>query len=90
MSTMSVVERGVPMEVANALLMLAGIYIWIGAAVAVVFLAWGIDRIDESARGAYLFRILVAPGVLGLWPLVLACWVARERRAGCGGTAHAG
>lgn len=78
------------MEIANALLTLAGVYLWIGAAVAVAFLAWGVDRIDDSARGAYLFRILAAPGVVGLWPLVLACWVARERRAECGRAANAG
>lgn len=78
------------MEIANALLTLAGVYLWIGVAVAVVFLAWGVDRIDDSARGAYLFRILAAPGVVGLWPLVLACWIARERRSACGGAAGAG
>lgn len=78
------------MEIANALLTLAGIYLWVGVAVAVVFLTWGVDRIDASARGAYLFRILAAPGVVGLWPLVMTCWLARERRPDGGGTAHAG
>ncbi len=70
------------MEIANALLSLAGVYLWIGVAVAAAFLAWGVDRIDPSARGAWLFRILVAPGVVGLWPLVAARWIARERGRG--------
>ena len=72
------------MEIADALLTLAAIYIWIGIAVAVAFLAWGVDRIDPSARGACLFRILVAPGAVGLWPLVVARWLARERCRECG------
>jgi len=77
------------MEIATVLLTLAGIYLWVGVAVAVAFLAWGVDRVDPSARGAYLFRIVVAPGVVGLWPLVAACWAARERSAG-GEAADAG
>lgn len=72
---------GDPVEIASALLAAAGIYLWLGVAVAVVFLAWGVDRIDASARGAYLFRILAAPGVVGLWPLVVMRWTAAERRA---------
>lgn len=77
------------MEIANTLLTLAGIYLWAGIVVAVVFLSWGIDRVDPSARGACLFRILVAPGVLGLWPLVIVCWGIRERRS-AGSAANAG
>lgn len=68
------------MGIANALVTLAGAYLWIGVAVALVFLTWGVDRIDPSARGAYLFRILAAPGVVGLWPLVAARWYACARR----------
>ena len=70
------------METADALLTLVAIYLWIGIAVTVAFLAWGVDRIDPSARGASLFRILVAPGVVGLWPLVAVRWLARERCRG--------
>jgi hypothetical protein len=56
------------------------VYGWIGAAVAAAFLLVGIDRIDESARGSYMFRPLIAPGVVVLWPLVLWRWLALERR----------
>lgn len=49
-------------------------WLWIGAGVAVLFLFIGIDRVDEDARGAYIFRPLVVPGVLLLWPLVLWRW----------------
>ncbi len=49
-------------------------YSWFGGIVAAAFLIWGIDRVDPSARGAYLFRPLLIPGILCLWPLVLWRW----------------
>jgi len=51
-----------------------------GALLALVFLLWGIDRVDPSARGAYTFRPLLIPGLVLLWPLVAARWLALERR----------
>jgi len=65
------------MDIANALVFFAELYLWAGAAVAAAFLLWGVDRFDASARGAYLFRLLVLPGVVGLWPLVLWRWAVR-------------
>ena len=56
------------------LIIAAEIYAAIGLAVAVAFLFWGIDRVDENARGAFVFRPLVIPGVVLLWPLVLWRW----------------
>lgn len=56
----------------------AEIWVWIGAAVALVFLCWGIDRIEPNARGSYVFRSLIAPGVMLLWPLVVGRWLWLE------------
>lgn len=56
----------------------AGWYLWAGAAVALVFLTIGIDRLDEDARGAYAFRPLLIPGVLLIWPLILWIWSRAE------------
>ncbi|WP_415402420.1 hypothetical protein [Tateyamaria sp. SN3-11] len=71
------------MDVAQALVM--GMQVWglIGALVAAVFLTIGIDRIDEDTRGAYIFRPLLIPGVLLIWPLVLWRWwqIETERAA---------
>lgn len=50
-----------------------------GAAVALVFLLHGIERIDAGARAALAFRPLLAPGIILLWPLVLWRWLALER-----------
>ena len=53
-------------------------WLTIGAFVAAVFLTFGIDRIDEDARGAYVFRPLLVPGILLIWPLVLWRWYRLE------------
>lgn len=62
------------MDIAQTLVV--GMQAWgiIGALVAAVFLTIGMDRIDEDARGAYIFRPLLIPGVLLIWPLVLWRW----------------
>lgn len=59
---------------------LFGLKVWatIGALVALGFLIFGIDRIDEDARGAYIFRPLLVPGVIIIWPLVLWPWYLLE------------
>lgn len=64
----------------EAAVILDGLRIWgmIGALVAAVFLTIGMDRIDADARGAYIFRPLLIPGVLVIWPLVLWRWYLYE------------
>jgi hypothetical protein len=57
------------------------VYAVIGAALASVFLLWGIDRIDPASIGAYAFRPLLVPGIVLLWPLVARRWIALERRS---------
>ncbi len=73
------------MESAEALIRLAEYYLWAGGAVAAVFLLWGVDRIDPSARGSYLFRLFALPGAVGLWPLVVWRWIRRLAPDGEGG-----
>ena len=63
---------------AAGLLTLGEYWLYAGAAVAAVFLTIGIDRIDEDARGAYIFRPLLIPGVLLIWPIVLWRWLTLE------------
>ena len=69
-------------ETASLLVWLATLWIYAGAAVAVAFLLFGIDRVDENARGAYTFRPLLVPGISLLWPLVLWRWWALEADTG--------
>jgi hypothetical protein len=62
------------MTTAATLVLIVQIWGIIGAGVAFVFLAFGIDHVDEDARGAYVFRPLLVPGILIIWPLVLWRW----------------
>lgn len=63
---------------AESLVGLAQLWAQAGLAVAAVFLLWGIDRVEPNARGAYVFRPLLVPGVVLLWPLVLWRWAVSE------------
>ena len=67
------------MTAAETIVGIIEIYGFAGMAVAAIFLTIGIDRIDASARGSYMFRPLIAPGVVVLWPLVLLRWLRLER-----------
>lgn len=66
---------------AAAIVEFARWWLVIGAAVTVVFLTVGIDRIDEDSRGAYAFRPLLIPGILLIWPLVLWRWMRLETKS---------
>lgn len=66
------------------LIWLAQVYLGLGAAAALAFLGFGIDRIDENARGVWVFRPFLIPGVLLIWPLVLLRWWQVERSGDMG------
>ncbi len=69
------------LETAALIADLAAGWAWIGLAVALVFLVWGVDRVEPNTRGAYIFRALLIPGVVLVWPLVLRRWWVLERGA---------
>lgn len=60
-----------------------GLAVWASAGLVtgIVFLLYGIDRIDEAAEGAYAVRPLLLPGIVLLWPLVLWRWRVLSRRS---------
>ena len=66
------------MELAEMAMATLQMYALAGIGVAALFLFIGIDRIDEDARGAYLFRPLLIPAIVSLWPLVVLRWVRLE------------
>lgn len=72
----AMVERvgGVSVSVESAQMLVAGVglYLAVGAVIGLFFAVWGAERIDHAATGANLwFRLLVIPGVAGLWPVML-------------------
>jgi hypothetical protein len=61
--------------VASWLVLALGLYAGAGLLFALAFLARGVERIDAAARGATLgFRLVVLPGVVALWPLLVRRW----------------
>ncbi len=66
------------MDTAQFIVDIVQVYLLVGCGVAAVFLIIGVDRIDPSARGSYLFRVMALPGSIGLWPLVLYRWLVLE------------
>ncbi|MFG0257723.1 MAG: hypothetical protein ACF8GE_07480 [Phycisphaerales bacterium JB043] len=63
------------------MLVVTGLYLLVGAVFGVVFVVWGITRvdpvIDDSSRSV---RLLLLPGCVMLWPLLAHRW-ARARGA---------
>ena len=67
------------MSVAAAtwLVRLVGAYLILGVLFAVPFVARGVNRIDPvAARGTWGFRVLIFPGTVALWPVLLRRWLA--------------
>ena len=56
---------------------LATVYVLAGLVFAVPFVWRGVERVDPAARGAtWGFRVVIVPGVVVLWPLLLRRWRA--------------
>lgn len=61
-------------------LLLLGAYTAIGLAFAIAFVSVGVTRIDAEARGTGLgFRLLILPGSVAFWPLLLRRWLAGKQ-----------
>lgn len=51
-----------------------GLYALIGMVIGLIYMFGGAGRIDPAAKGAGLpirVRLLILPGIIGLWPLML-------------------
>lgn len=74
------------MDIAQAVVIAMQTWGIIGAFTAALFLTVGIERVDEDAQGAYVFRPLLIPGVMLIWPLVLwRWWQIESQRSGWAG-----
>jgi hypothetical protein len=63
----------------------AGAYALAGVMLLIPFHRFALPRLDESANGASRgFRVLVSPGLVALWPVILRKWLAARR----GGEVH--
>jgi hypothetical protein len=54
-------------------------YTLAGLVFAAAFLTIGVARLDPAARTAgWAFRLMILPGCLALWPLLLNRWVRSQ------------
>jgi hypothetical protein len=51
------------------------IYVLLGFLFALFFITRGVQRVDTQARSASVgFRLIILPGVVAFWPLLLRRW----------------
>ena len=63
-------------DTGRILLGLAALYLGIGLVFAIPFVLMGVQRLDPHARhGSWGFRLLILPGTMALWPLLLGRWL---------------
>ena len=59
---------------AEVLVLALGVYTAIGLVIGLVFAVGGAGRIDPAAKGKgmpFRVRLMILPGIIGLWPLML-------------------
>src|SRR5213594_3808714 len=63
--------------IAAIFLILLGAYMACGLVFAIPFVQVGVKKIDpHAAHGSWGFRLLVIPGTMAFWPLLLRRWVS--------------
>ncbi len=56
------------------------VYAAIGLLVGLGFVTRGVNRVDPAAAGSpFIFRLVILPGCIGLWPLILLKWARVEK-----------
>ena len=66
---------------AELLVLCLGIYAAIGVLIGLIFVFGGAGRIDPAAKGKGLparVRLMIIPGVAGLWPLMLIKFLTQK------------
>ena len=67
--------------VARFVLTLLGLYLFLGFLFTPFFILLGLNKIDEDVRGSsFWFRMIIIPGCLVFWPLLLRKWVKAIRK----------
>ena len=62
---------------AELIVLLLGAWFGVGAIIALLFLVFGVDKVDASAKGAsFFFRPTILLGCIMLWPYVIIRWLS--------------
>jgi len=68
------------MAIAQAIVLCLGVYFGAGVIVAILFLAFGVSRIDHAANGASIFfRPMIFLGCVALWPFVILRFLSMRK-----------
>lgn len=64
------------MTIIYIILIIAAVYLFAGLVFAIPFVLKGVNKIDEAAHGSkWGFRIIIIPGTIVFWPLLLKRWI---------------
>jgi hypothetical protein len=65
------------------------VYTLLGAIFAIAFVTVGVMRLDPDSRGSGVgFRLLIFPGVVAFWPILLRRWIAGQTEPPPEGNPH--
>lgn len=66
--------------IAAILLIGLGVYFACGLAFAIPFALAGVKKIDpHAAHGSWSFRLLIIPGTMAFWPMLLKRWASGSK-----------
>jgi hypothetical protein len=69
------------MNIVTIILLIVAVYVVAGFVFAIAFVTRGVARIDEAAQGSgWGFRVIIFPGTILFWPLLLKKWIAKAKR----------
>ena len=62
-------------QIVSIMLMLAGVYLLVGIVFYFPFIRKGVHHFDDGVKSAPLFmKIMIFPGTVALWPILLKKW----------------
>jgi hypothetical protein len=68
------------LAIAKGIVGLLAVYTALGILFAITFVWIGINRVDpRSQHTGFGFRLIILPGVVALWPLLLRRWRSKQR-----------
>ena len=69
------------MSIIYIILVVVVIYLVAGLVFAIPFVIKGVTKIDEGAKGStWGFRIIIIPGTIVFWPVLLKKWMKENKR----------
>jgi len=64
---------------AELLVMGLGLYFLVGIIFAILFVSFGVQKIDPAARSMVIrARLIILPGTMLLWPFMLVKWMTQK------------